>query len=29
MVAKAALGAEGTPFEMDVERGKIGSSPPR
>jgi hypothetical protein len=24
MVAKKALGAEGTPFELDVERGKIG-----
>lgn len=23
MVAKRALGAEGTPFEMDIERGKI------
>lgn len=24
MVATSALGAEGTPFEMDIERGKIG-----
>ena len=23
MVAKAALGAQGSPFEMDIERGKI------